>query len=111
MKKTYRICWLETNIVTATVEAKSSTAALQNFVDNNGDLATLVYGYPLPDSAWVADDPIPESIIDLADSQGADISQVEDELERLKSPAHKMLLRVIESCKPSRRNARIQEVA
>lgn len=88
MKKTYRICWFETNIVTATVEAKSSTAALQNFVDNNGDLATLVYGHPLPGSAWVADDPIPEPIIDLADSQHVSISMVEDGLERLKSQIH-----------------------
>lgn len=102
MKKSYRICWFETNIVTATVEAKSSTAALQNFADNNGDLATLVYGHPLPGSAWGADAPIPESIIDLADSQHVDIDQVEDELERLKSPIHKKLLNIIESQKPNR---------
>ena len=84
----YRICWLETNLVTTIVKAKSPEDAVEQAYDFIEDRTTLIYGQPLPESAWCVDsddvDNVPESIVALADSLNVDIDLfLEDELSRL----------------------------
>ena len=84
----YRICWLETNLLTTTVRAKSPEEAVEQVYDFTEDRTTLIYGQPLPESAWCVEsddfEDVPKSIVALAESLNVDIDLFfEDELSRL----------------------------
>ena len=96
----FRICWLETNLLTTTVRAKSPEEAVKQAYDFTEDRTTLIYGQPLPDSAWCVDSDdvnnVPEPIAALAESLNVNIEFfIEDELRRLKNPAEALLRRLI----------------
>ncbi len=98
----YRICWLETNLLTTTVRAKSPEEAVEQVYDFTEDRTTLIYGQPLPESAWCVEsddfDNVPEPIVALAESLNVDIEFfIEDELGRLKNPAEALLRRLREN--------------
>jgi hypothetical protein len=95
-EREYRVCWLETNLVTTTVKAKSPKDAVEQVYDFTENRTTLIYGQPLPESAWCVDSDdfgaVPESIVTLAESLNVDIKFfIEDELRRLKNPTTVLL--------------------
>ena len=97
----YRICWLETNLLTTTVRAKSPEEAVEQVYDFTEDRTTLIYGQPLPESAWCVEsddfDNVPEPIVALAESLNVDIEFfIEDELSRLQNPAEALLRQLID---------------
>jgi len=97
----FRICWLETNLVTAIVKAKSPKDAVKQAYGITDNQMTLIYGQPLPKSAWCVEsdyfEDVPESIVALAESLNVDIEFfIEDELSRLKNPAEALLALLIE---------------
>lgn len=93
----YRICWLETRLVSATVDATSPEEALKNAADYNGDLVTVVYGEPMPKSLWCVDEDVPQSIVEFAESLGVDMEFVDEELERFSDPGVLEFLQLIET--------------
>ena len=97
----YRICWLETNLLTTTVRAKSPEEAVEQVYDFTEDRTTLIYGQPLPESAWCVEsddfDNVPEPIVALAESLNVDIEFfIEDELSILQNPAEALLRQLID---------------
>ena len=100
-KQEFRVCWLETNLATATVRAESPEDAVKQVYDFTENRTTLIYGQPLPESAWCVDsddvDNVPKSIVALAESLNVDIEFfIEDELSRLQNPAEALLRQLID---------------
>ena len=80
------MCWIERSIVTGVVEARSPEEAVKNVMENDCT-QTLIYGTPIPGTAWCAQnhtiDEIPEKIFKKLEKYDMNYHMLEDELYRL----------------------------
>lgn len=85
-KKLYKLCWIECSIVTGVVKASSPEEAVKNVMECDGT-QTLIYGTPIPGTAWCAQnhtiDEIPEKIFKKLEKYDMNYHMLEDELYRL----------------------------